>query len=140
MLCSLLYSVLNELRCQVNKPCLNQLVGRTSLASAPQLTSRLETDSSAHLDKRNKHHHMNLKSRFGVHSPRTLHCYFRKQHGHLFCLPSKEACLNAGADWLSSVVSQRMATGQLRSRGRISRAQKIGHPLWRSHSCQTFGL
>ena len=108
-----MYSVLNELRCQVNKPCLNQLVGRTSLASAPQLTSRLETDSSAHLDKRSEQHLLSSNSWFILHIPKALHRCFRKQHGHVFCLQSEKACLYASADWLSPSVSQRVARGPL---------------------------
>ena len=46
-----------------------------------QLTSRQETDSSAHLDKRSKEYHVILNSRFDLHSPEALYCCFRKQHG-----------------------------------------------------------
>ena len=77
-------------------------------------------DSSAHLDKWSKHHHVRSNSRFDLHSPQTLYSCFRKQHGHVFCLrynctwPVKGSVSKyAGADWLSSSVSQTVTRGQL---------------------------
>ena len=39
---------------------------------ADHLTSRQETDSPAHLDKRSKQYHASSKSRFDLHSPKAL--------------------------------------------------------------------
>ena len=86
------------------------------------LTSGLETNSSNHSNERSKQHHLRSNSLLDLHSPKALHYHFRKQHRHAFCLLSQEACWYAGADWLSSFVSQRVATGRyhmvVRSTGR----------------------
>ena len=46
----------------------------------------VETDSSAHLDKRSKQHHVILNSQLDIHIPKEFHPCFRKQHGHVLCL------------------------------------------------------
>ena len=79
--------------------------------SLEDLASHQEADSSAHLDKRNKRQHVNSNSRLDSHSLKMLRCS-RKQPSHVSSLPSKEARLYAGADWLSLSVSQRAARGQ----------------------------
>ena len=57
------------------------------------LTSRQETDSSAHLDERSKQQHVISNSQFDLQSPKALQCCFWKQHGHAFYLLPKEACV-----------------------------------------------
>ena len=87
---------------------------------------------SAHLDERSKHHHVSLKSRFNQRSPEALYRCFRKtlRPRALFTLQwyfdNPPDCLRnrlslyAGADWLSSSVSQRVARGQLGHQARVS--------------------
>ena len=68
------------------------------------LTSRLETDSSAHLDERSKQQHVRSNSWLDLQSPKGFTViFFFKQHATyiLHTLSTKEACLYAGADWLS---------------------------------------
>ena len=79
-----------------------------------QLTSRREADSSAHLDKQSKQHHMSWNSPFDLHKQSPLPL-FPKNIFALFTrsLLYKKACLYVGADWPSSTVSQGMARGQL---------------------------
>ena len=78
---------------------------------AEELTSRQETDSSAHLDKRSKQHHVSANPRFDLHSPKNASLLFSKDNtATRFCRLCKEVCLlYAGADWLSSAVNQRVA-------------------------------
>ena len=45
-------------------------------------------------------------------APKSFAVVFENKHGHVFCLLLKEAFLYASADWLSSSVCQRVATGQ----------------------------
>ena len=56
------------------------------LSRVGPLTSRQETDSSAHLDKLSEQHHVSPNSRFDLHSPTTLYPCLRKQHGYVLCL------------------------------------------------------
>ena len=77
------------------------------------LTSRQETDDSAHLDKRSKEHHVSWNSRFDLHSLKVFDGCFRKQHGHEFRLLFEETRFHAGSDWISSPVIQKVARGQL---------------------------
>ena len=78
-----------------------------------RLLSRIETESSAHLDKRSKQHHVSWNSRFDLHSPTAVHVVFENHIAMFFDytkrILSKEACLYADDDWLSSSVSQRLA-------------------------------
>ena len=105
-----------------------------------QLNSLQETDSSADVFKRTKQHHVNSNSRFDLHSPKARCRCFRKQHGHVFCLLSKEACLYAGADCLSSTVSQRVARSPLTltfrqatdSSAHLDKRSKQHHLSWSS--------
>ena len=78
---------------------------RQNLAATSDLdlTCRLEVDDFVHCDERSKQHHVSSYSRFDLHNPNALHCYFRKQHSPVFSL--LEAFLYSGDGWLSSSVS-----------------------------------
>ena len=61
---------------------------------------------------------MSSNSRFDLRSAKALYWFLsfflsvffsKTKHGNMFCLPSKEACLYAGANWLSTSVNQRVA-------------------------------
>ena len=81
------------------------------------LTSYQETNTSAHLGKRRKQHHVRSNSRCDLHSPKALYRCFREHvlRLHQTVIPgqpdglSKEACLHAVADRLSLSVGQRVA-------------------------------
>ena len=95
-----------------------------SLVSFVELTSRQKrnTYSSAHLDKRSKQHHLSSNLRFDLQSPKSaLPLFSKTARSRVLFTPqwylnnhglSKEACLCAGAEWLRSFVSQRVARGQ----------------------------
>ena len=87
------------------------------------LISRKEPDSSAYLDKRGKQHHVCSNSSFDPHIPKAFYRCFGK-HCTATCIVYtvmllgqfnglfKEVCLNVGADWLNSHVSQTLARGR----------------------------
>ena len=79
-----------------------------------QLTSRLKTDSSTHLNKRSRQHHMSLNSWFDLHCPKKCSTVVFKNNtcGCVSWFLSK-VFLYTGADWLCSYVSQRVARHQL---------------------------
>ena len=84
------------------------------LETKRELTSRQETDSSAHLDKGSKHHHVSSNLTVRSAKPQSASQLFSKTRrpGVLF---SQEAWLYAGSGWLSLSVRQRVATGQFSS-------------------------
>ena len=83
----------------------------------PPLTSRQATDTCAHLGKRSKQCHVKFELSVRSAQPQSAFTLFSKttRPRGLFtrCLLSKKACLYAGADWLTSSVSQRVARGPL---------------------------
>ena len=88
--------VSGHVNCARGKRCRQQWLAlgpRAQSRVLMELTNRLETDSSAHLDKRNKQHHMSSNLKFDLHSPKALYRLFvclcfllSKQHGHVLCL------------------------------------------------------
>ena len=52
------------------------LVSNRPRVSCEALTSIRETDSSTHLDKRRKHHHVASNSQFDLQNPEAVHCCF----------------------------------------------------------------
>ena len=70
----------------------------------------VETDSFA---RKRTVHHLSSNSRFDLYSPKALRCCFQKQHSHVFCVLSEEACLCAASGLLALSVSQRVVRGHL---------------------------
>ena len=77
-------------------------------ATAVEWTRRQEPDSSAHLDKHSKQHHVRSNSHFDLLSSKSLHLCFRKQQGHMLCLDC-----NGDLDNLPACLRRRVCSRKL---------------------------
>ena len=87
------------------------------------MTSRQDIDSSAHLDKQSRQHHVSWIDRFDLHSIKSFTVVFQNNTATCFAYTtmalgqptglSKELCLYVVADWLRSSVCQKVASSQL---------------------------
>ena len=95
--------------------------GSSAVTFQCDLTSRQETDNSAHLEEQNKQHHASSNLRFDLHSQNHFSVVFKSKtttcfgcitlvHGQLTSL-SRMACLYMGIDRFNSSLSQRVARG-----------------------------
>ena len=79
-----------------------------------------------------KQHHVSFSSRFDLHSPKALHCCFRKQYGRVLCSHFVCRLRRRGADWLRSKTHKRLKERFLIRRNRTKRANFLCNHLFQA--------